>query len=182
MKEKSRLEKLYREEIRKDLQGQFGLKNLMRVPKVSKIVLNIGVKDAVADSKVLNLIKGIIEDIANQACVKTYAKKSVAGFKLREGMPIGIMVTLRKRRMYDFLDKLINVALPRVRDFRGVKNKLDGNGNYNLGIRDWMIFPEVNYDKVDKVRGLNITIQTTAESDEEAIALLNGFNMPFIKK
>ena len=181
METKSRLETLYRKEIRKNLHKQFGFKNLMRVPKVSKIVLNIGAKDAVADSKVLNAIKDTIEDIAGQASVKTFAKKSVAGFKLREGMPIGIMVTLRRKRMYDFLDKLINVALPRVRDFHGLKSKLDGNGNFNLGIRDWMIFPEVNYDKVDKVRGLNITIQTTAKSDEEAFALLEGFSMPFMK-
>ena len=177
----ARLEKLYKEKICKNLQEQLGFKNIMRVPRISKIVLNIGVKDAIADSKVLNVVKETIEGIAGQACARTYAKKSVAGFKLREGMPIGIMVTLRRKKMYDFLDKLINIALPRVRDFHGLKSKMDGNGNFNLGIRDWMIFPEVNYDKIDKIRGLNVTIQTTAKTDEEAVALLQSFNMPFMK-
>lgn len=175
----ARLEKLYKDKIRKELQKELGLKNIMQVPKLSKVVLNIGVKDAVADSKVLTGIKDILQDITGQAVVITKAKKSIAGFKLREGMPIGAKVTLRKDRMYDFLDRFINLTLPRVKDFRGVKIKMDGNGNYNLGVRDWMVFPEVNYEKVDKVRGLNITIETTASKDEEALALLRHFKMPF---
>jgi len=177
----SRLEKLYKEKIKLELQKELGLNNIMQVPKLSKIVINIGVKDAVADSKCLNLVKEIIEQIAGQAAVKTRSKKSIAGFKLREGMPIGVMVTLRKKKMYDFLDKFVNIALPRVRDFHGLKTKFDGNGNYNVGIRDWMIFPEVDYDKVDKVRGLNVSFQTTAHSREHALALLKSFNMPFKK-
>lgn len=177
----SRLEKLYKEKFRTELKTELGLKNIMQVPKVLKVVINISSKEAVVDSKVLNSIKDVIEKIAGQAAVKTKAKKSIAGFKLREGMPIGVTVTLRNDPMYNFLDKLINIALPRVRDFQGLKSKFDGNGNYNLGIKDWMIFPEIDYDKVDKVRGLNITIQTNAKSDELGLALLKKFNMPFKK-
>jgi large subunit ribosomal protein L5 len=179
---KSRLENLYKDKFKKELLKELKLKNIMEVPKISKIVLNTGVKESVLDSKVLNSVKETIEKISGQAAVKANAKKSIAGFKLREGMPIAIRVTLRKNKMYDFLDKLINIALPRVRDFQGIKSKLDGNGNLNLGIKDWMIFPEVDYDKIDKIRGLNITIQTTAASDEAAIALLKKFNMPFKEK
>jgi large subunit ribosomal protein L5 len=176
---KSRLEDLYKEKIRPNLLKELNLKNIMQVPKVSKIVINIGVKDAVVDSKVLTGVKSILEKIAGQAVVTTRAKKSIAGFKLREGVAIGACVTLRKERMYNFLDKLINIALPSVRDFHGLNIKLDGHGNYNIGIRDWMVFPEVDYDKIDKIRGLNIAIQTTAKSDEHAYALLKGFDMPF---
>ena len=179
---KSRIEKLYREKIVPNLQKDLGCKNIMQVPRLSKIVLNIGVKDAVADSKVLNTVQEIIQNIAGQAVVRTRAKKSIAGFKLREGVAIGIMVTLRSKKMYDFLDKFINVALPRVRDFGGLPTKLDGNGNFNIGIKDWLIFPEVDYDKIDKVRGLNITIQTTAKNDSDAVELLKGFDMPFKRK
>jgi large subunit ribosomal protein L5 len=178
----ARLEKLYKENIRPNLLKELNLKNVMQVPKISKVVVNIGVKDAVVDSKALNIVKDIIEQIVGQAAVKTRAKKSIAGFKLREGMPIGVRVTLRKKKMYDFLDKFINVALPRVRDFHGLSARCDKNGNFNIGIRDWMIFPEIDYDKVDKVRGLNVTIQTTAKSDDHARALLRGFNMPFKKE
>jgi large subunit ribosomal protein L5 len=178
----TRLEKLYKEKIRPNLLKELNLKNIMQVPKISKVVINVGAKDAVADSKALNIVKDIIEQIAGQAAVKTRAKKSIAGFKLREGVPIGVRVTLRKKKMYDFLDKFINVALPRVRDFHGLPIRLDGNGNLNIGIRDWMIFPEIDYDKVDKIRGLNVTIQTNAKSDDHAYALLGGFNMPFKKK
>ncbi len=178
----SRLEKIYKEKYRKELQKELKLSNIMQVPRISKIVLNIGVKDAVGDSKALNVVKQVIEKIAGQAAVKTIAKKSIAGFKLREGMAIGVRVTLRRKKMYDFLDKFINASLPRVRDFQGLKTKLDNNGNYNVGIKDWMVFPEIDYDKVDKVRGLNITIQTTAKSDEHALALLKSFNMPFRKE
>lgn len=179
---KSRLEKLYKEKFKNELLKELKLKNIMEVPQISKIVLNTGVKEAVADSKVLNSVKETIEKIAGQAAVKTRSKKSIAGFKLREEMPIGVSVTLRKDKMYDFLDKFVSIALPRVRDFQGIKSKLDGNGNLNIGIKDWMIFPEVDYDKIDKIRGLNITIQTSAKTDALAVALLRKFNMPFKEK
>jgi len=179
---KSRLEEQYKAQIRQDLLRELKLENVMQVPALSKIVLNIGVKEAVADSKALNQVKEIVEKITGQVAVKTLAKNSIASFKLRKGMPIGIKVTLRKARMYHFLDKLINVVFPTVRDFQGVGTKLDGDGNYNIGIKDWMVFPEVDYDKVDKSRGLNITIHTTTKSDEHAYALLKKFNMPFQKK
>lgn len=178
---KSRLDTLYRERIRAELKEELKLDNIMQVPVVSKIVLNVGVKDAVADSKSLAFVKDVLEKIAGQAAVKTLARKSISGFKLRQGMPIGVMVTLRRENMYHFLDKLINVVLPSVRDFQGVTKNFDGNGNYNLGIKDWMVFPEIDYDKVDKIRGLNVTIQTTARNDKEAYSLLKKFNMPFQK-
>lgn len=176
---KSRLKELYTTKIRTELQGELGLSNIMQVPKIEKIVVNIGAKDAVSDSKVLAGIKDILSSVAAQAAVQTKAKKSIAGFKLREGMPIGVKVTLRRSNMYHFLDKLINVVLPAVRDFQGVTVNFDGQGNYNLGITDWMVFPEVDYDKVDKNRGLNITIQTSASTDAHAFALLKKFKMPF---
>ena len=153
----------------------------MQVPALTKIVVNIGVKDAVQDSKAVNIVKEIMDQITGQSSAKTSAKKSIAGFKLRQGMPIGVMVTLRGSKMYHFLDKLINAALPAVRDFQGVSPKFDGNGGYNLGIKDWMVFPEIDYDRTDKVRGMNITIQTTAQDDQHAYALLKKFNMPFQK-
>lgn len=179
---KSRLEELYVQKLRTGLKKELGLSNVMQIPKISKIVINMGVKDAVSDSKVLTGIKETIEQIAGQAAVKTYAKKSIAGFKVREGMPIGIRVTLRRRVMYEFLDRLVNLSLPRIRDFQGVSTKLDGRGNYNLGIQDWMVFPEVDYDKVEKSRGFNITVETTSSNDDEAFALLKSFNMPFRRK
>ena len=177
----SRLEKLYKETVREKLKKDLGLKNIMEVPRVTKIVLNMGVKDAINDSKSLNLIKDIFTQIAGQAAVRTYARKSIAGFKLREGMPIGVMVTLRRQNMYNFLDKLINITIPRVKDFHGLKTKFDGNGNYNMGLKDWMVFPEVDYDSVDKSRGLNITIHTSAKTDDHGFALLKSLNMPFMQ-
>lgn len=177
----SPLEELYNTKLRFDLQKELKLENIMQVPRISKVVLNTGVKEAVGDSKVLNGIQEVINKIAGQASVRTRARKSIAGFKLREGFPIGVTVTLRKDKMYSFLDKLINIALPAVRDFQGVGKKFDGNGNYNLGIKDWFVFPEVDYDEIDRARGLNISIHTTASSDNEAYALLKGFNMPFSK-
>ena len=176
---KSRLEELYKTKYRQELFKELGVENIMEVPSISKIVLNVGVKEAVADSKAVAMVKEIIDQISGQAAVKTLAKKSIASFKLRKGMPIGVMVTLRKEKMYHFLDKLINVVLPCVRDFQGVKTTFDGDGNYNLGIKDWMVFPEVSYDKVDKARGLNITIHTTTNNDKFAYALLQKFAMPF---
>jgi len=176
---KARLEEIYFNKLRSTLIKELNLKNVMLAPRLSKIVLNIGVKDAVLDSKVLNLVKDTISSIAGQSAIRTYAKKSIAGFKLREGMPIGVMVTLRRKKMYDFLDRLINIALPRVKDFHGLNPKFDGQGNFNLGIKDWMIFPEVEYEKVDKSRGMNIAIQTTAKTNEHAEALLRSFGMPF---
>ena len=179
---KSRLEDLYKTNIRPELAKELGMENLMEVPAISKIVINIGIKEGVADSKVITQAKDIIDKIAGQNSVNTLAKKSIASFKLRQGMPIGVCVTLRKTRMYHFLDKLVNIVMPSVRDFQGVSTKLDGTGNYNIGIKDWIYFPEVDYDKVDRSRGLNITIHTTAEIDEHARALLKKFNMPFRKK
>ena len=177
---KSRLEDIYKTKIHPELQKELNLKNCMEVPEVLKIVLNIGIKDAVADSKVVSLVKETFDKIAGQSSAKTLARQSIATFKLRKGMPIGVMVTLRRSKMYHFLDKLINLVLPSVRDFQGVKTVFDGRGNYNLGIKDWMVFPEVDYDKIDRTRGMNITIHTTAQSDEHALALLKKFNMPFI--
>ena len=179
---KSRLRELYNTDIKAKLAQQLGYSNVMQIPKISKVVINIGAKDAVSDSKVINGIRELMSSISGQAAVQTKAKKSIAGFKLREGMSIGVMVTLRSARMYQFLDKLINVVLPAVRDFQGVNTKFDGNGNYNLGLKDWMVFPEVDYDKVDVNRGMNITIQTTAKSDKDAFELLKMFGMPFRKK
>ncbi|EKE05173.1 MAG: 50S ribosomal protein L5 [uncultured bacterium] len=178
---RARLEELYNAEIRSQLQKDLGLKNIMEVPKVSKIVVNVGVKDAVKDSKVLKDVVDVISRITGQLPIKTEAKKSIAGFKLREGMPIGVCVTLRKQMMYEFLDRLINIALPEVRDFQGVGNKFDGRGNYNLGIKEWSIFPEVDFSVGDKICGLNITIQTSAKNDAHGHELLKKFGMPFKK-
>jgi large subunit ribosomal protein L5 len=179
----ARLQETYRNEIRKSLQEKFNYKNPMQVPRLEKIVLNMGLSDAVADSKV---VKGAVEEmalIAGQAPVVTRARKSIAGFKLREGMPIGVKVTLRGKHMYEFLDRLVNIAMPRIRDFRGISPKsFDGRGNYNMGLKEQLIFPEISYDKVDKVRGMDISISTTANSNEEALALLEGFNLPFTGK
>jgi large subunit ribosomal protein L5 len=176
---KSRLEEFYKTKVRQELIKELKLKNVMEIPAVSKIVVNVGVKEAVGDSKAVGLVKDIIDQITGQSSTKTLARKSIATFKLRQGVPIGVMVTLRRANMYHFLDKLINIVLPAVRDFQGVKSTLDGHGNYNLGIKDWMVFPEVNYDKIDKSRGMNITIHTTTANDEHARLLLKKFNMPF---
>lgn len=178
----ARLYLLYKETIKKSLMKELDLQNIMQVPALQKIVINIGVKESVADGKVLDNVAKVIGQIAGQKPIKTKARKSIAGFKLREGMPIGVSVTLRGRRMYEFLDRLISLALPRVRDFQGVTTKCDGRGNYNLGLKDWMVFPEVEYDKVDKARGLNITCVTSAQEDAHAYALLKAFNMPFRRK
>lgn len=178
---RARLEEVYVNEIRPGLYKSLGVKNIMQVPKLEKIVLNVGVKDAVSDSKVLQGVLETLKKIAGQAPVRTLSRKSIAGFKLREGMPIGAMVTLRGRRMYEFLDKLINLSLPKVRDFQGVSVKLDGQGNYNLGIKEWIIFPEVEYEVGEKVYGMNITIQTSALNDDFGRELLKSFGMPFRK-
>lgn len=178
----ARLEELYRKTIRPKLQKELELSNIMSVPRIEKVVLNIGVKEAVGDSRVLQKVTKVIAEIAGQNPVITKARKSIAGFKIREGMPLGVKVTLRKQRMYEFLDRLINVALPNVRDFRGVKPTLDRRGNYNLGIKEWSVFPEADNTTGDKVHGFNITIHTTAEKDEQAFALLKSFNMPFRDK
>jgi large subunit ribosomal protein L5 len=162
--------------------NKFEYKSVMQVPKVEKIVLNMGVGEAVQNSKLLDNAVEDMTVIAGQKPVITRAKKSIAGFKLREGMPIGVKVTLRGKRMYDFLDKLINISLPRVRDFRGISPKsFDGRGNYTLGIKEQLIFPEISYDKVDKVRGMDVVIVTTANTDEEALTLLSEMGMPFRK-
>jgi len=176
----SRLQKIYQEELRPRLQEQFHYKNVMEIPQVEKIVLNIGLGEAIQNVKILDTASEELALIAGQKPVITRAKKSIASFKLRENMPIGCMVTLRRDRMYDFLDKLVHIALPRVRDFRGVSPKsFDGRGNYTLGIREHIIFPEINYDKIDKIKGLNITIVTTARTDEESRYLLRLLGMPF---
>jgi len=176
----ARLQEVYRSEIVPVMQKQFGYKNIMQMPKLDKIVINMGVGEASQDKK---KIEGPISDmtlISGQRPVKTKAKKSIAGFKLREEMVVGAKVTLRKDRMYEFLDRLVNTALPRVRDFRGLSSKgFDGNGNFAMGIKEQIVFPEIDYDKVDKVRGMDIIICTTAKTDAEALALLKAFQMPF---
>lgn len=176
----ARFQQLYREKIVPALQKQFGYKSVMEVPRLTKITLNMGVGEAVADKKVLENAVADLTKIAGQKPVVTRARKDIAGFKIREGQPIGCMVTLRGARMYEFLDRLVTIALPRVRDFRGVSARaFDGRGNYNIGVREQIIFPEIEYDKVDAVRGLNISITTTAKTDEECKALLAGFRFPF---
>jgi len=178
----ARLKELYQKEIAKKLQNEFSIKNVMAVPKIEKVVLNMGIGEAISNMKVLDNAVEELTTIAGQKPVVTKAKKSIASFKLRAGVPIGTMVTLRGEKMYEFLDRLINIALPRVRDFRGVPTKaFDGRGNYTLGIRDHLIFPEIDYSKVDKAKGMNITIVTTAANDEQARFLLREMGMPFGK-
>ncbi|MBS3799392.1 MAG: 50S ribosomal protein L5 [Thioalkalivibrio sp.] len=175
-----RLREDYESNVRRALQEQFGYANVMEIPRVTKVTLNMGLGDAVADKKVIDHAVGDMAAIAGQKPVVTRARKSIAGFKIRDGYPIGCKVTLRRRRMYEFLDRLINVALPRVRDFRGFTAKaFDGRGNYTLGIKEQIIFPEIDYDRVDKLRGMDITISTSAKTDAEARALLEGFRFPF---
>ncbi|WP_286830841.1 MULTISPECIES: 50S ribosomal protein L5 [Kordiimonas] len=177
-----RLRTMYEEKVRASLQEQFGYKNPMQVPKLDKIVINVGVGEAVADKKKIDKVVDEITAIAGQKPVVTKARKSIAGFKLREGMPLGVKVTLRSERMYEFLDRLITIAMPRIRDFQGVNPKsFDGRGNYAMGLKEQIVFPEVNYDEVDQVRGMDIIICTTAPTDDEALALLAGFDMPFKK-
>lgn len=176
----ARLQDFYKNTVVAALQEQFGYKSVMEVPRITKITLNMGVGEAVADKKVLEHALADMTKIAGQKPVTTKARKSIAGFKIREGYPIGCMVTLRGARMFEFLDRLISIALPRVRDFRGISAKgFDGKGNYNLGIKEQIIFPEIEYDKVDALRGMNISITTTAKTDEEAKALLLSFKFPF---
>ena len=178
----SRLKDLYNSEIKDAMVKKFGYKNVMQIPKLDKIVINMGVGEAKENAKVLDTAIKDLETITGQKAVVTRAKKSVANFKLREGMPIGCKVTLRGEKMYEFTDRLVNLALPRVRDFRGVNpDAFDGRGNYALGIKEQLIFPEIEYDKVDKVRGMDIIFVTTAETDEEARELLTLFGMPFKK-
>lgn len=178
----SRLREKYDVEIKSAMTDKFGYKNVMQIPKLEKIVINMGVGEARENAKVLDAAIKDLETIAGQKAVVTRAKKSVANFKLREGMPIGCKVTLRGEKMYEFLDRLVNLALPRVRDFRGVNpNGFDGRGNYALGIKEQLIFPEIEYDKIDKVRGMDIVFVTTAKTDEEARELLTLFGMPYSK-
>ena len=178
----SRLKSLYNDEIVESLTKKFGYKNVMQVPKLNKIVINMGVGEAKDNAKVLETAVKDLEAITGQKAILTKAKNSIANFKLREGMPIGCKVTLRGERMYEFLDRLVNLALPRVRDFRGVNpNAFDGRGNYALGIKEQLIFPEIEYDKIDKVRGMDVIFVTTANTDEEGRELLKLFNMPFEK-
>ena len=176
----NRLKTRYQKEVVPALKKEFGYTNVMAIPKVEKVVLNMGMGEAIANAKVLDTAIEELKTVVGQRPVITRARKSIASFKLRQGMPIGVMVTLRGERMYEFFDRLISVALPRVRDFRGVSPKaFDGRGNYTIGIREQLIFPEIDFNKVDKVRGMNISIVTTARNDEQARALLKGLGMPF---
>jgi|TARA_B110000211_G_C13852317_1_gene452752 large subunit ribosomal protein L5 len=178
----SRLKDFYRDDVIKQLTKQFGYKSVMEVPRVTKITLNMGVGDALTDKKVLEHAVSDMEKISGQKVVVTKAKKSIAGFKLREGWPVGCKVTLRADRMYDFLDRLITISIPRTRDFRGLNPKsFDKQGNYSMGVKEQIIFPEIEYDKIDKLRGMDITITTTAKTAEESHALLSAFKFPFRK-
>ena len=176
----ARLQALYRESIASGLKERFGYASVMQIPRVEKIILNMGVGEAVGDKKILENAVSDMQLISGQKPVVTVARKSVAGFKIREGWPIGCSVILRRDRMYEFLDRLINIAIPRIRDFRGFSPRaFDGRGNYNLGIKEQIVFPEIDYDKIDTIRGLNVAITTSAPTDEEALALLTGFRFPF---
>ena len=176
----ARLQSFYKDKVVADLVAKFGYKSAMEVPRLTKITLNMGLGEAIADKKVIEHATGDLTKIAGQKPVTTKARKAIAGFKIREGYPLGAMVTLRGARMYEFLDRFITVALPRVRDFRGVNGRsFDGRGNYNIGVKEQIIFPEIEYDKIDALRGLNISITTTAKTDDEAKALLAAFKFPF---
>ena len=176
----ARLKQFYKDSVVKKMTEQFGYTSVMQVPRIEKITLNMGVGEAVVDKKVMENAVGDMEKIAGQKVVVTKAKKSVAAFKIRDDYPVGCKVTLRRERMYEFLDRLITVAIPRIRDFRGIPGKsFDGRGNYNMGVKEQIIFPEIEYDKIDAIRGMNITITTTAKTDEEAKALLAAFSFPF---
>ncbi len=178
----SNLRNSYEQKIRNNLKTKLNYKNIMQVPRLKKVVINMGVGEAVKDSKKIQAALQDMMLISGQKALQTTAKKSEAGFKIREGMPVGVKVTLRKTRMYEFLDRLINIALPRVRDFRGLSEKsFDGRGNYSLGIKEQLVFPEIDYDKIDTVRGMDITIETSATTNSEALELLREFNMPFTK-
>ena len=176
----ARLKQFYKDSVVKKMTEQFGYTSVMQVPRIEKITLNMGVGEAVADKKVMENAVSDMEKIAGQKVVVTKAKKSVAAFKIRDDYPVGCKVTLRRERMYEFLDRLVTVAIPRIRDFRGIPAKsFDGRGNYNMGVKEQIIFPEIEYDKIDAIRGMNITITTTAKTDEEAKALLAAFSFPF---
>ena len=176
----ARLESVYKETIRPELVKQFSYKSVMQVPRITKITLNMGVGEAVADKKILQSAVADLEKISGQKPIVTLARKSIAGFKIRDDMPIGCKVTLRSQRMYEFLDRLVNIAIPRIRDFRGLSPKsFDGRGNYSMGVKEQIIFPEIDYDKIDALRGMDITITTTAKTNEEGLALLKSFNFPF---
>ncbi len=176
----SRLQEFYKDTVVPQLMEQFGYQNQMQVPKVTKVTLNMGVGEAVSDKKVMDRAVGDMAAIAGQKPIVTKSRKSVASFKIRDGWPVGCKVTLRRERMYEFLDRLVNVAIPRIRDFRGLNRKsFDGRGNYSLGVKEQIMFPEIDFDKIDAIRGMDITITTNAKSDEEARALLAAFNFPF---
>ena len=176
----SRLQQVYREQIVGQLKDKFGYQSVMQVPRIEKITLNMGVGEAITDKKVMDNAVGDMRAISGQQPIVTKARLSVAGFKIREGWPIGCKVTLRRERMYEFLDRLINVAIPRIRDFRGLSAKsFDGRGNYSMGVKEQIIFPEIDYDKIDALRGMDVTITTSARTDEEGRALLEAFNFPF---
>ena len=176
----ARLETKYKNEIVQAMQEQFNYKSVMQVPKITKITINMGVGEAIADKKILQSAVADMEKITGQKAVVTLARKSIAGFKIRDDMPIGCKVTLRGAKMYEFFDRLITIAIPRIRDFRGMNSKsFDGRGNYSMGIKEQIIFPEIDYDKIDALRGMDICITTTAETDEEGLALLKQFNFPF---
>jgi large subunit ribosomal protein L5 len=176
----SRLQTIYKDKVVPELMAKFGYKSVMEVPRLTKVTLNMGVSEAVADKKVMEHAVGDLTKIAGQKPVVTKSRKAIAGFKIREDLPIGCMVTLRGGRMYDFLDRFVTIALPRVRDFRGISARaFDGRGNYNIGVKEQIIFPEIEYDKIDALRGLNISVTTTARTDEECKALLAAFRFPF---
>ena len=176
----ARLQEKFQNELTGKVQEKLGLKNMMQVPRITKITLNMGVGEAVADKKVMENARADMEKISGQRPVTTLARRSVAGFKIRDGMPIGCKVTLRRERMYEFLDRLVNIAIPRIRDFRGLNPKsFDREGNYSMGVTEQIIFPEINYDEIDAIRGMDITITTTARNAEEGRALLEAFNFPF---
>ena len=178
----ARLQEKYESELKGQIQQKLGLQNVMQVPRITKITLNMGVGEAVADKKILEHALGDMEKISGQKPIRTLARKSVAGFKIRDGYPIGCKVTLRRERMYEFLDRLVNIAIPRIRDFRGLNPKsFDKQGNYSMGVSEQIIFPEINYDEIDAIRGLDITISTTATNADEGRALLEAFNFPFKK-
>ena len=176
----SRLLEEYKNQIQKDLKLKLGLKNIYEVPKINKIILNMGVGEGKEDSKLIDKALEDLSLISGQRAVKTKSKKAISGFKIRAGMPLGVKVTLRNKIMYEFLDRLVNIAIPRIRDFRGLNIKsFDGNGNFSMGIKEHVIFPEINFDKVEKIRGMDITICTSAKNNDEAVELLKSFNMPF---
>ena len=176
----SRLQDYYNETVVPQLKEKFSYSNVMQVPRLTKITLNMGVGEAVGDKKVMDRAVGDMTAVAGQKPIVTYARKSVASFKIRDGWPVGCKVTLRRERMYEFMDRLVNVAIPRIRDFRGLNRRsFDGKGNYSMGVKEQIMFPEIDYDQIDMIRGMDITITTTAKNDEEALALLQAFNFPF---